>query len=197
MQPDLTNGLLWYIAFLYSTTCHESAHALAALKLGDDTAARGGQVSLNPWPHLRRAPVGMVVVPVICWIAGGWIIGWASTPFDPEWARRFPRRMALMALAGPAANLALLVIAAALLRLGLEWHQFTVPYGVAPSRIVDVSSLPLLLLPAAAADQYFSLVRSPVVRTIGLLVIFRSSGLWFGPLLRHAASLLFLGLNPT
>lgn len=232
MQPDLTNGLLWYIAFLYSTTCHESAHALAALKLGDDTAARGGQVSLNPWPHLRRAPVGMVMVPIVSWLAGGWIIGWASTPFSPEWAHRFPRRLALMALAGPAANLALLAVAAGLLRLGLEWHQFSVPFWLNSSRIVDPaggglmpfaahalsivfslnllllvfnllpvppldgSSLPLLLLPESAATKYFALLRSPIVRMVGLLVIFRTSGAWFGPLLHRATSLLFLGLVP-
>ena len=84
-----------------------------------------------------------------------------------------------------------------LLSIVFSLNLLLLVFNLLPVPPLDGSSLPLLLLPAAAADQYFSLVRSPVVRTIGLLVIFRSSGLWFGPLLRHAASLLFLGLNPT
>jgi hypothetical protein len=55
-NPDLVEGLKWYLVFLGSTTLHEAAHAWSALKLGDDTAARGGQVSLDPTPHIRRAP---------------------------------------------------------------------------------------------------------------------------------------------
>ena len=46
----------------------------------------------------------MVVVPLISYIAGGWMIGWASTPYNPEWARQHPRRAAAMSFAGPAAN---------------------------------------------------------------------------------------------
>lgn len=47
-------GMLWYFAFLLSVVVHEAAHALAALKLGDRTAYDGGQVSLDPLPHIRR-----------------------------------------------------------------------------------------------------------------------------------------------
>src|SRR5450755_3711119 len=112
MYDPVSNGILWYIAFLYSTTCHEAAHAWAAFRLGDPTAFLGGQVSLNPWPHLRREPVGMVVVPVACWVLGGWLMGWASAPYSREWARTYPRRAGLMALAGPAANLCLALAAA-------------------------------------------------------------------------------------
>lgn len=135
MQPELLSGLLWYTVFLFSTVCHEAAHAWSAFKFGDDTAARGGQVSLNPWPHVRREPLGMVVVPVLSWFAGGWIFGWASAPYDPLWARNHPRRAALMALAGPAANLALACTCGLLLRLGYEWHIFSPPMHLAPARL--------------------------------------------------------------
>ena len=57
------------MVFLFSTTLHEAGHALAALKLGDPTAYEGGQVSLNPIPHIRRAPIGMVLVPIVSFIA--------------------------------------------------------------------------------------------------------------------------------
>ena len=78
-------GFIWYIVFLFSTTCHEGAHALVAKIGGDPTAFSGGQVSLNPWPHIRRSPFGLVVVPIISYIAMQWMIGWASAPYDPAW----------------------------------------------------------------------------------------------------------------
>lgn len=137
MHVDLESGLLWFAVFLGSTVCHEAAHAWTALKLGDDTAARGGQVSLNPWPHVRREPFGMVVVPLISWFAAGWMIGWASAPYDPAWARQWPRRAALMAIAGPAANLTLVLAAAWLIRIGIEWQVFVAPTNLNASHMVE------------------------------------------------------------
>jgi len=48
MQSGWELGIIWYGGFVFSTVLHEAAHAWTALKFGDDTAARGGQVSLNP-----------------------------------------------------------------------------------------------------------------------------------------------------
>jgi Zn-dependent protease len=119
LSPELLAlGFIWYVAFLFSTTCHEAAHALAAKIGGDDTAFAGGQVSLNPIPHIQREPWGMVVIPILSLIINGSIIGWASAPYNPEWERRHPRRAAWMALAGPATNYTLMLIAAVALRLG-------------------------------------------------------------------------------
>jgi len=127
MDFNLADGVTWYSVFLFSTVCHEAAHAWTALKLGDDTAHQGGQVSLNPWPHIQREPIGMVVIPLISFFMSGWIMGWASAPYDPEWARRYPRRAGLMALAGPAANLLLMLAAAAAIRAGCAFGLFDVP----------------------------------------------------------------------
>lgn len=138
MPPDLALGVIWYLVFLFSTVLHEAAHAWTAQKLGDDTAARGGQVSLNPWPHIRREPFGMVIMPIVSWLAGGWLLGWASAPFNPEWARRHPRHAAVMALAGPAANLLLVVSALWMIRIGIEWNWFTAPHSINSSRLVHV-----------------------------------------------------------
>jgi Zn-dependent protease len=106
----LLTGLLWYVAFLFSTTCHEAAHAWAAHRGGDDTAYAGGQVTLDPMPHIRRETFGMVIMPWLSFLTGGWMMGWASAPYNPYWARAYPRRAAWMALAGPAANFALVLI---------------------------------------------------------------------------------------
>lgn len=122
------SGAMWYGAFLLSTVCHEAAHAWSARRLGDETAAKGGQLTLNPVPHLRREPVGMIVVPIASWLIGGWIIGWASAPYGREWARLNPRKAALMALAGPGTNLALAAAAALVIRLGFEWGLFARPF---------------------------------------------------------------------
>ena len=101
----LVFGFIWYIAFLFSTTCHEASHALVAKLGGDDTADRAGQVTLNPVPHIRREPWGMVVIPLVSFLFFGWMIGWASAPYNPEWQARHPRRGGLMASDGYRRNL--------------------------------------------------------------------------------------------
>src|SRR3984893_5592241 len=122
-MPDLSPNLLvygfiLYVAFLFSTTCHEAAHAFVAKLGGDSTAALGGQATLNPVPHIRREPWGMVVIPILAFLFTRGMIGWASAPFDPLWERRHPRRAALMALAGPATSYTLMLLAVIGLRVG-------------------------------------------------------------------------------
>lgn len=135
-MPDLSTGLLWYVAFIFSTTCHEAAHAFAAYKMGDSTAYEGGQVSLDPIPHIKREPFGMILVPIILFVSSGWLMGWASTPFDPAWAHKHPKRSSLMALAGPLANLSLLLIAAGLIHLGIFSGVFHAPEQINFSHVV-------------------------------------------------------------
>jgi Zn-dependent protease len=103
---------LWYAVFLLSLTCHEAAHAFVAWRGGDPTAYEAGQVSLSPWPHIRREPWGTVLVPLLTFLmysgtGSAWMMGWASAPYDPVWEHHHPRRAAVMALAGPLANLCL------------------------------------------------------------------------------------------
>jgi Zn-dependent protease len=126
LNPEvLAMAAAWFVVFLFSTTLHEAAHAAAALKLGDPTAHGGGQVTLNPIPHIRREPIGMVVVPLLSFFLSGWMFGWASAPYDPHWAHRYPKRSALMAIAGPSANLLLVLAAGLALRIGLSRGAFT------------------------------------------------------------------------
>jgi Zn-dependent protease len=128
MSPQqLGLGLLWYAVFVISTTFHEAAHGFAALRFGDPTARDAGLVTLDPLPHIQRSPFGMVIIPIFSFILGGWMIGWASTPYDPGWAYHNRRSAAFMALAGPAANLALIVLAGILIRVGMLLGIFALP----------------------------------------------------------------------
>jgi len=124
---NIAEGLIWYIAFLFSTTFHEAAHAFASMRLGDRTAYYGGQVSLDPIPHIRRSVFGMVVFPILSFLLGGWMVGWASTPYNPRWAYTYPKRSAVMSLAGPTANFILMVLAALFIHLGIRTGIFVVP----------------------------------------------------------------------
>jgi Zn-dependent protease len=159
---SLVFAFIWYVAFLFSTTCHEASHALVAKLGGDDTAAQGGQVSLNPVPHVKREPWGMVVIPLLSYFLMGGMIGWASAPFDPLWERRHPKRSAWMALAGPTANFTLMFLAVAGLHLGAAQGWFhrdpaTGHLDFAATTLLIFFSLNLLLgtfnlLPVAPLD---------------------------------------------
>lgn len=116
----------WVLPVLLAITLHEAAHGYAARRLGDDTAARQGRVSLNPLRHID--PFGTVALPALLLLLRARVLfGWAK-PVPVRFGRlRRPRRdMVLVAAAGPGSNLAMATAAA------LLFH-------------------PLVLLPGAAA----------------------------------------------
>ena len=131
---------MWYVAFLLSLTCHEAAHALVAQWGGDMTAAAGGQVSLNPVPHIQREPVGTVVVPLVSMYFWGWMMGWASAPVDPYWQQRYPHRAAWVSLAGPAANLGLAILAGVLIHVGIALGYFAQPESMSFRHVIDATA---------------------------------------------------------
>jgi Zn-dependent protease len=139
-MPDLGEALAYYAVFLLSTTLHEAAHAWAAKRGGDLTAYHGGQVSLDPRPHIRREPFGMVILPVISVMLSGWPFGFASAPYDPSWARRYPRRAAWMALAGPSANLTLVIVAGILINIGVALNIFHSPESISFGHVTGTSA---------------------------------------------------------
>lgn len=210
MNPNLiVEGLTWFVVFLFSTTLHEAAHALVAWRLGDPTAYEGGQVSLNPLPHIRREPWGMVIVPLLYFaLTKNGVIGWASAPYDPSWAHRYPKRAALMAAAGPASNLLLAVIAGLLIRLGVPDR---VPGAAAPIGILFLLNLLLCvfnllplppldgsaILPAfmsdSLAERYRSVIHQPIFSMLSFLVAWNVFPHIFGPIRAAAIRLLMAG----
>ena len=106
---------VWALPVLLAITLHEAAHAYAAYWLGDDYAHRNGRTSLNPLKHID--PFGTLVLPGLLIATGaGFIIGYAK-PVPVMFDRLRPRRLgiALVAAAGPAANVFLALVAAVLL----------------------------------------------------------------------------------
>jgi Zn-dependent protease len=97
----------WVLPVLLAVTLHEAAHGWVAWKLGDPTAKALGRVSMNPFRHID--PFGTVLLPaMLIMLRAPFLFGWAK-PVPVNFARlRNPRRgMVLVALAGPAANIAL------------------------------------------------------------------------------------------
>lgn len=135
--PNVGEFIVWFVVFLFTLTVHEACHGLVAWLGGDSTAYHGGQVTLNPWPHIRREPVGTMVVPLLTFITSGWMMGWASTPYDPEWGRQHPKRLAAMSAAGPAGNLLIATLAFVALKTLLASGVFVPPEQINFQRLVE------------------------------------------------------------
>src|SRR5919106_1289364 len=100
--------IIWVPPVLFAITLHEVAHGWMARALGDRTAEVSGRLSLNPLRHID--PLGTVLLPGLLYIMSGFIFGWAK-PVPVTWSNlKNPRRdAALVALAGPGANLLMLL----------------------------------------------------------------------------------------
>ncbi len=111
MNPLVANALevlAWAIPVVFAITVHEAAHAFAAWRLGDNTARDGGRVTLNPLPHI--SPVGTVLVPAAAIFLSGIAFGWARpVPVNLAGLKRPRLAMVVVALAGPASNLLMLL----------------------------------------------------------------------------------------
>ena len=186
MNPqELAFGFLEYVVFLLSTTCHEASHSLVAKWGGDTTALEGGQVSLNPVPHIRREPFGMVIVPLLGIAFGTGLIGWASAPYNVAWSQKHPKRAAWMSLAGPAANFTLALLAGIGMRIGILMGAFVplVPsfakiVGAAdPSGFADgIATLLSIFFSLNILLGIFNLIPFPPLDGYGVLGIFLTAG---------------------
>ena len=107
-----------FVVLAVSLSIHEAAHAWSADLLGDPTALRSGRLSLSPPVHLGLT--GALVFPLVSFFSGFPLIGWSQPiPVDvKELGSRWRSKVAIIAAAGPLANLALAVGAGLLIRLG-------------------------------------------------------------------------------
>ncbi|MBU4332672.1 site-2 protease family protein [Patescibacteria group bacterium] len=100
-----TISIFFLIVIIFSAIIHEYAHGWMAWKLGDSTAKDMGRLTLNPLAHIDM--YGTILVPLLLWISQtGFIVGWAKpVPYNPYNLRNPKRDSALVAIAGPAANI--------------------------------------------------------------------------------------------
>jgi len=152
VRDVVTTHTVLLLAVLFgSVILHEVSHGFVALKFGDDTAKRAGRLTLNPISHVD--PFGTIILPVILVLVGSSPFGWAK-PVPVNWDKlRNPRRdMALVALAGPLANVVMLLIWAAVAKLGLSYGQdYFVATGLA-GIVINAVLIALNLLPVPPLD---------------------------------------------
>ncbi len=116
---NLTQILFFAIPVILAVTVHEVAHGWTAKVLGDDTAYRQGRLSLNPIRHID--PIGSLLVPGVMYLFTGFAFGWARpVPIDWRRLRNVRRDMALVAAAGPGANLLMILLWGVVLRVAVE-----------------------------------------------------------------------------
>ncbi|NEX22206.1 site-2 protease family protein [Thiorhodococcus mannitoliphagus] len=142
---------------LLAITVHEAAHGWVASRLGDNTAKMLGRVTFNPIKHVD--PIGTIVVPVVTFMLAGFLFGWAK-PVPVNWRNlKHPRRdMALVAVAGPGANLLMALVWALLIQVGLlllqssQWVALPLIYSGAAGVLINVFLMVLNLLPLLPLD---------------------------------------------
>jgi Zn-dependent protease len=113
---DLIEILIVLVVLISSLSVHEAAHAFAADRLGDSTARQLGRLSLNPAVHID--PIGTLVFPLIAYVTGVPLIGWAKpVPVNMRFLKHPKRDFALIAAAGPASNLVMAAVGAVVLSI--------------------------------------------------------------------------------
>ena len=113
---------IWILPVIFAITLHEVGHGWAAFKLGDNTAYQLGRITLNPIKHID--PIGTVILPSLLLVTTGFVFGWAK-PVPVNFQQlNLPRRdMALVALAGPGANLLMLFFWAIIINIGFFFYS--------------------------------------------------------------------------
>ena len=163
---------------LISMSIHEAMHAFVGLKLGDDTAAEQGRVSLNPLKHVD--PFMTVLLPAITLIAfGAPILAAKPVPFNPDRVKYEEFGAAMIAAAGPISNLILAVIGAIITKIlmptGIPGDILTIFISLNVSLFVfNLIPIPPLdgsrVLYAFAPEPLQRLMAS--LETYGLFIIF-------------------------
>lgn len=215
LNPEkIALGLTSYIVLLLSLSVHESAHAWMALRMGDDTAARLGRITLNPLAHMD--PFGTVLMPLLQIFGPSGIpfLAWAKpTPVQPRNFYKLDLGNILVAAAGPVSNVILaLIFTAALfvaarmgivttlqapvfsfLLAGVSMNVLLAVFNLVPIPPLDGSKVASSLLPREMANAY-DRVMEPFGYII-LMILLISGLLWYviGPVIGLIQDLL-LGL---
>ena len=106
--PIVYKVLIWAVPAVFAITLHEVGHGMVAKILGDTTAEDMGRLTINPIKHVDL--LGTIFVPIMIFYLSGFIFGWAK-PVPINWnnLKNKKRDIALVALAGPFANLLMII----------------------------------------------------------------------------------------
>lgn len=162
--------IIWAVPVVFAITVHEVAHGWVANKLGDPTARILGRLTLNPVKHID--PIGTIVVPLILLYVGNFIFGWAK-PVPVDWRNLHrPRRdMALVAIAGPAANLFMIMLWAMFAKIimlsGNIFSDLALPLFYMCSAGILINTVVMVLnlfpLPPLDGSRVMSAILPPVI----------------------------------
>lgn len=163
---DLNSALQLIVIVLVAIDVHEFAHAVVAVKLGDPTPQRNGQISLNPMVHMDQT--GLIVL--VFGALAGFPVAWGRTIIQPQNLRFGAQRGgAIVAAAGPLTNLLLAVIIAILLRLveaggclsganqvapGLAWSKEAIVAFFTSAVLVNLLLFVFNLIPLPPLDGF-------------------------------------------
>ena len=141
------------IPLLFAIVVHEVAHGWVARQLGDDTAYLMGRLTLNPLKHID--PIGTILVPLILILTVGFAFGWAKpVPVNFNNLRNRRRDTALVAAAGPFANLL----------MAIAWALIAKLASLLPDSIAMLTS-PLILM------SMFGMIINAILMVFNLIPI--------------------------
>jgi Zn-dependent protease len=189
---------VWVLPLVIAITFHEAAHGFVAHRLGDNTAYDLGRVSFNPLRHID--PFGTLIMPAILLMSHApFLFGYAKPVPVNFRALRSPRiDMVLVALAGPATNIALALLAAAAfhvvgylpanaapwaadnLKNALIINVILAIFNMLPIPPLDGGRVAVGLLPKVLAFPLSRLEPFGMLILIGILILLPLAGSQFG-----------------
>ena len=214
-MTDLIQTVLIYaLPVIFAITLHEAAHGYAAQRLGDNTAAMLGRVTLNPMVHID--PLGTIFMPLLLYFStgGAFLFGYAK-PVPVRFDRlRHPKKdMVWVALAGPASNLlqallwggVLYVLAGfgiqerfflEMCRAGMLTNVVMFAFNLFPLPPLDGGRILVGLLPWRQAAMVSRIEPWGFFIVMALVIAGVVSALWMQPIMALTFSLLKLALSP-